>query len=60
MGTFFLATAFVVAREAWHGGVRHDFTWPTAFDAAHFLAWVAVLLLATDVVVELVLRRRRT
>ena len=51
------AVGFVVARQAWHGGVRADFTWPTAFDLSHFLAWVALLLLATDVAAELVLRR---
>ena len=58
VAAFFPAAAFVVARQAWHGGVRADFTWPTAFDLAHFLAWVALLLLAVDVVVEVVLRRR--
>ena len=40
------------------GGLRSDFTWPSAFDVSHVLAWVAVVLLATDVVLELLLRRR--
>ena len=48
----------MVVRQGWKGGLRPDFTWPTAFDAAHYLAWVAILLLAADVVLELVQRRR--
>jgi arabinofuranan 3-O-arabinosyltransferase len=58
VAAFLPGAAFVLARQAWRGGVRADFTWPTAFDLAHYLAWVAVLLLAADVVLELVLRRR--
>ncbi len=59
VAAFVAAAVYVVARQEWKS-VAAGFTWPSAFDPAHFLAWVAVILLATDVVVELVLRRRRT
>ncbi len=58
LAAFVPAAGYVVLRQGWKGGFRPDFTWPSAFDAAHVLAWVAVLLLATDVVVELIQRRR--
>ena len=58
VAAFAAAAGYVVARQAWKGGIRSDFTWPSAFDLSHVLAWVAVLLLATDVVLELLLRRR--
>jgi arabinofuranan 3-O-arabinosyltransferase len=60
LATFVAAALYVIARQSWKGGIRSDFTWPSAFDVSHVLAWVAVLLLATDVVLELLLRRRRT
>jgi arabinofuranan 3-O-arabinosyltransferase len=59
VAAFLLAAAYVLAKQAWKGGVGSDFTWPSAFHASHNLAWVAILLLATDVVVELVLRSGR-
>jgi hypothetical protein len=58
LAAFLPAPVFMVLRQLWGGGVRADFTWPTAFDLAHYLAWVALLLLAADVVIELVNRRR--
>ena len=57
LAAFLPAAAFMVVRQLW-GGLRADFTWPTAFDLAHYLAWVAILLLAVDVVIEVVNRRR--
>jgi len=58
LAAFVPAAAFMVLRQLWRGGLRADFTWPTAFDLAHYLAWVALLLLAADVVIEVVNRRR--
>ena len=45
------------ARQAWKGGPPADFTWVTYFTVAHVLAWLALMLLAADVVVELTARR---
>ena len=56
-GAFALAAAYVLARQVWRGGPPPDFEWPTFFQPAHVLAWVAVSLLAADVVVEIARRR---
>ena len=52
-----LTAAFVLARQVFHGGPPADFTWVTYFEPAHVLAWIALVFLAADVVIELVLRR---
>jgi hypothetical protein len=51
-----LTAAFVVARQLHHGPPA-DFTWVTYFTPAHVLAWIALVLLGVDVVIELALRR---
>nr|MBA2625990.1 hypothetical protein [Acidimicrobiia bacterium] len=47
-----------LARQLWKGGPPPDFTWTSYLHPAHVLAWVALLLLAADVAIELARRRR--
>jgi len=58
LATLGAAASYVVLKQA-RNGYRPEFGWPTYFELAHVLAWVAILLLATDVVVELVRARSR-
>jgi hypothetical protein len=53
------AVGLVLARQAWRGGLPPDFEWPAYFSRSHVLAWIAVLLVTADVVIGLVLARRR-
>jgi hypothetical protein len=52
-----MAGAFVVVKQA-RNGYPPDFGWPTFFETAHVLAWLAIFLLLTDVVVAWARRRR--
>jgi hypothetical protein len=52
-----LTAAFVLVRQLRHGGPPADFTWVTYYTPAHVLAWIALVLLGADVVIELAMRR---
>jgi len=54
-----VAAGYVLARQAWKGGLEPNFEWPSYFGVSHVLAWVAILLLSADVVVELARRQAR-
>ncbi|MDQ3147541.1 MAG: discoidin domain-containing protein, partial [Actinomycetota bacterium] len=56
---FAVAAGYVLARQAWKGGLEPNFEWPSYFGVSHVLAWVAILLLSADVVVELARRQAR-
>ena len=55
---FAAAVALVLAEQVVGDAPPPDFTWPTNFHTSHLLAWLALLLLATDLVVGRVARRR--
>jgi hypothetical protein len=52
-----VATAVVLVVGQWRHHYPANGNWPSHFHLAHTLAWGAVVLLASDVVVELVRRR---
>ncbi len=52
-----VAGAYVVIQQSRHV-YPSVFEWPTFFDGVHAVAWLAVVLLAADAVVELVRSRR--
>lgn len=56
--TLAVGAAYVVVKQA-RNDYPPDFGWPTFFEAAHWLGWVAVVLLAVDAVVEVVRDRSR-
>ena len=53
-----LAGAYIAFRQARHH-LPAIFEWPTLFGRARTLGWLAVVVLAADVAVEFVARRRR-
>ena len=53
------AVGLILGRELWRGSLGADFSWPTFFPTSHLLALVAVSLLAADVLISLVVARRR-
>jgi hypothetical protein len=52
------AAAYVVLKQ-YRNDYPPDFGWPDFFDAAHWLGWVAVVLLAVDAVVDVLRDRSR-
>ena len=54
-----LAGLYIAVRQARHH-LPPIFEWPTLFVRARTLGWLAVVVLAADVAVEIVLRRRRS
>ena len=54
-----LAGLYVAVRQARHH-LPAIFEWPTLFGRARTLGWLAVVVLAADVAVEIVTRRRST
>jgi len=53
-----IAGAYVVVQQSRHL-YPAVFEWPTFFDDVHTLAWLAVVLLAADALVEFLRARRR-
>ncbi|HUF32487.1 MAG TPA: alpha-(1-_3)-arabinofuranosyltransferase family protein [Acidimicrobiales bacterium] len=57
VGLIGAAGAYVVVKQA-RNAYPPDFGWPSFFETAHILAWLALLLLLTDVLVAWARRRR--